>query len=61
MEVAYGPDMVKDSKVDRIIELNQEITRRLAAMGNTSFLDLMPFRNSSSSAFYHHPNSYGSG
>ena len=48
VEVAYGPDMASDTKLDRVIELVEKITHELAAMGDTSFLDLFPFRE-----FYH--------
>lgn len=43
VEVAYGADMVADSRIERHIELVEEVTRKLAAMGDTSFLDLLPF------------------
>lgn len=43
IEIVYGPDMAIDSNVDRIIELTQAINQKVAEMGDTSFVDLLPF------------------
>ncbi|KIP10341.1 hypothetical protein PHLGIDRAFT_101482 [Phlebiopsis gigantea 11061_1 CR5-6] len=43
LEAAYGPDMAADAKLERTIKYTEEITEKLAEMGDTSFLDLMPF------------------
>lgn len=46
VEVAYGPDMAQDAKINRIIELAEDVTRQIAAMGDTSLVDLFPIRKS---------------
>ena len=35
--------MAQDAKINRIIELTEDLTRKLAAMGETSLVDLFPF------------------